>query len=218
MPLEPDRQHTYHNHHNTAEQGTKFSRGKEKVAAHHIYYATGYACHGINLLTEDEGDFIDKDVADDTTRSTRDTPHDDSRPPGEAQLERLLNADDIEKGQADGVEDKPGILLTDKQPSKDDNPEKGDDATNDVNLVGKPEGSNAQHEVTDGPTTHGCSHAHDEGSKPVKTLGRRQTYARYSKRHSADKFYDDKRCRNAQRCPKLLHDVKHVPVLSRTTP
>ena len=74
------------------------------MAADDIDDATGYAGHGIDFLAEDERHLVDEDVTDDTTRSPRDAAHDDGRPPGKAQLERLLNTDDVEKSQTDGVE------------------------------------------------------------------------------------------------------------------
>ena len=69
-----------------------------------------YACHGVNLLAENERDFVDEHIAKHTARCTGHTTHDDSHPEGEAQRQAFTYAYHGEQRQTDGVEYKESIV------------------------------------------------------------------------------------------------------------
>ena len=83
-----------------------------QIAQSPISQTTGDTSHRINLLSEDDRLFIKKHTANYTACSTRDTAHDDGYPKRETTFERLLDARNIEKRQAQGIKQKPGIVKT----------------------------------------------------------------------------------------------------------
>ena len=73
-----------------------------------------HACHGVDFLTENQGDFIDEYIAQHTAGGTRHTTHDDGHPEGITQRFGLLEAYHGEKRQTDGVEDEERIVQVDE--------------------------------------------------------------------------------------------------------
>lgn len=192
-----------------AEEGVELGREAEEAVAAYIDDAAGDAGHGVDLLVKDEGHLVDEDVADDSACGPGDAAHGDGSPEGEAHLESLLDADDVEEGKADGVEDEPGVLLADEVLAEDDDPEEGDEAADDVDAVGEPEGTDAKHEVAYGAAADGCGHAYDEGSEPVETLGGCHADAGDGEGHGADELDDDEGGGDAQAEGELLQEVEH---------
>ena len=192
-----------------AEEGVELGREAEEAVAAYIDDAAGDAGHGVDLLAKDEGHLVDEDVADDSACGPGDAAHGDGSPEGEAHLESLLDADDVEEGKANGVEDEPGVLLADEVLAEDDDPEEGDEAADDVDAVGEPEGTDAKHEVAYGAAADGCGHAYDEGSEPVETLGGCHADAGDGEGHGADELDDDEGGGDAQAEGELLQEVEH---------
>ena len=64
-----------------------------------------HACHCINLFTEYERNFIDKDIAYHAPRSSGNAAHDDCHPEGIAQREALAHSHHRKQCQADSIED-----------------------------------------------------------------------------------------------------------------
>ena len=81
-----------------------------QAATYPVGEAAHYTGHGIDVLTEDKGDFVDEDIAKHTTRSTGKSTHDGSYPEGEACIEGLLYTYNSKEGETNGVEDKEGVV------------------------------------------------------------------------------------------------------------
>ena len=83
-----------------------------------IEQPSGGTCARIKLLAEDERHFVDADVAHDAAENRRHHAQDDCAPRLITVENRLVQANDHEKGDGDGVEEKPGDLSADEPPSE----------------------------------------------------------------------------------------------------
>ena len=135
-------------------------------------HAAEDTCQGVDLLAEDERLLVDEDVAQYAACSAREGAHDDGDPERKARREGLLDADDREEPQSDGVEDEEGVVESDEVAAQHDDDAQCDGRDDEVDAVEHPERGHREHHVAQRTAADGRREAHDVGPEPVETLGR----------------------------------------------
>ena len=93
-----------------------------------VGYAANDAGQGIDFLAENQRFFVDEHVAQDTAAGAGNRSHDDGSPKwevftrGAKGVDGLFDAGDGKQGQANGVEQKPGVVLPHQQFAEYDDP------------------------------------------------------------------------------------------------
>ena len=91
-----------------------------QLASHIVDEAADNTSDRIDFLSEYEWYLVDENIAEDTSRSTRDTAHHNGDPKGIASRQRLFHTDNGEKRQTNCIEYKKCIIQTDKMFTEDD--------------------------------------------------------------------------------------------------
>lgn len=145
---------------------------------------------GIDVATEDEWDLVDEDVTDDTTCCSGEHAHDIGGPEGEAGIVGLLEADDGEEGQADGIKEEDSVGDAVDEPMEEDEEQQRETIDGEVDPLRHPERALSQHEVTEGTSPDGSDHADDEGAEEIELLGRGQAKAGDGEGEGSQIIYD----------------------------
>ena len=66
---------------------------------------------GIDFAAEDEGHIVHQNVADNTAARSGDCTHRNGYPEGMPEGKRLLDSNDVEEGQTNGVEYEPSVVV-----------------------------------------------------------------------------------------------------------
>ena len=185
-----------------------------QIAQSPISQTTGDTSHRINLLSEDDRLFIKKHIADNTACSTRDTAHDDGYPKGETTFERLLDARNIEKRQAQGIKQKPGIVKTLEIAVASNHYQLRKQCTNQVDRAQHPKRTHTKHHISYGSTTYGYSHTTNKTAQPIIVLTCSQTNARKGKSKCSNEFYHAMKREHEFRIAMYHHFLVSVSVLN----
>jgi len=156
------------------EHCTAFGAPTEIVKADDVDDTACKAASGVNLLAEDEGHLVDKNVAQHTAAGTSDNAEADGCPRGHAQSEGLLDADYVEERETYAVEKEPRIILSHKPFAEYDYPHEAKQTSEQIDGVLEPEWSLADEQVASRSATDSRGCAHDEGAEEVEVLGRRE--------------------------------------------
>ena len=182
------------------------------VEADDVGQSASHAGKGVDLAAEDERHVVHQDVADDSASGSSHGSHRNRHPEGMPQSKRLFDADDVEKGKANGVEDEPGVVVMDDVLAEHADGQHGQGATDEVAAVRHPEGIDTKHEVANRSATDSRRHAHNPCAEDVELLRRGQPDARDGKGKGADELDDDKRDRQPQRVGHVLQKVMNRKV------
>ena len=129
------------------------------------------AGHGVDFLAEDKRDFIDEHVTHHATGGSGNAAHDDGHPERLAHEERLLNAGNGEQGEAEGVEDKPGVVEAYETATEDDGGEEGEGCADEIDGIGHPERCEAEHHIAERAAANGSGQTYDIAPEPVELFG-----------------------------------------------
>ena len=155
-------------------EGTKQCADFHAQSQLHTYKIAKPSCYtgkGIDFASEDKRDIVHQDISDDTAASARDCSHRNRNPEGMTEGKRLLYADDIEESKADGVEDKPCIVVVDDVLTKHTDCQNSKGTANEVAAVCHPKRIEAKHEVANGSTTDSCRHTDNPSTEDVELFG-----------------------------------------------
>ena len=166
------------------------AHGQSHFDAAPIDNTAQYTGHGIDFLVEDDRFVVEQHVADDTTRRTGNTAHDDSHPEGLAEGQALLYACNGEERQAQRVEDEPRILQRFHPFPQKSHGEQGHGGADQIDGRCHPEGCHAQHHVAYGTTADGHGYATDIAAKPVEVFGGSMADARDGKGKRTQDLYN----------------------------
>lgn len=139
-----------------------------------------HAGKGIDFGTEDEGNLVEKYVADDAATSPRQCPHDDGYPHRLACAEGLLDTNDGKHAEAEGVEEKPRVVASYNVLLEAPHEKQGEGGDVEVDGVLRPENGHIEHHIAQGATANGRGETYDVGSEKVETLSRSKSDARNS--------------------------------------
>ena len=153
-----------------------------------IEQASGGTGARIKFLAEDERHFIDADVAHDAAEDCRHHAQDDCAPRLITVEDRLLQANDHEKRDGDGVEEKPGDLSADEPPPEHANRNHRQRGSHQIQRIGHPKRLDAQQHVAERPAAHRSDEADDARAKPVEMLHAGKAHAGNGTCKGADKF------------------------------
>ncbi len=164
------RQQTGKNDANRADklrQGIRHPQVGAKVVAHPAQNAG----KGVNLLAENKGHLVDKRIAQDTPRRPRERAHDNGNPNRVIVGDALLNPDNGEKPQPDGVKNKERVVQADDILAKNNDKPQRRRRHHHVGHLLHPKRGDIQKEVAN-RTAPDCRHkAHNIRAEPVKPLG-----------------------------------------------
>ena len=101
-------------------------------------------------------------------------------------MQRLVDTGHGEDGEADGVKEKPRVVLSCDARLEDDDPYQGDGGADEIDGVGHPEGGDAQQDIAHRTAAYGCGESDDVGTKPVKVFAGSEAGAGDGKGEGAD--------------------------------
>lgn len=164
--------------------------GKAEEQQEPVGTATEDAGKGIDFTAEDDGFVVEQYVADDSSGCSRDATHDDGYPDGLPALQAFLQSGYVEEGQAQGVEDKPGIVEPLHLTVEGDDEKEGGYSTDEVGRLGHPERGDGEQQVAQGSSANGHGYSADITAEPVELLGCCMTQAGDGKGKGAQYFYE----------------------------
>lgn len=140
-------------------------------------YAAMHAGKGIDFCAEDEGNLVEKDIANNATSGSRQRAHYDSYPHGLSGCKGFLNADNGKHAETKSVEEEPSVVAADDVPLKAPHKKQGQKGDAEVDGVLHPKDGYAEHHIAQSTAANGCGETYNEGTKEVEVLGRGQTNA-----------------------------------------
>ena len=177
-----------------------------------IEQASGGTGARIKFLAEDERHFIDADVAHDAAEDCRHHAQDDCAPRLITVEDRLLQANDHEKRDGDGVEEKPGDLSADEPPPEHANRNHRQRGSHQIQRIGHPKRLDAQQHVAERPAAHRSDEADYARAKPVEMLHARKAHPGNGTCKGADKFKHTYEERDFVR--KVWHTYLQLSIIS----
>ena len=147
-------------------------------------------CHGVDLLSEDDGFVVEQHVAYHATRSTGDASHDDSHPVRLSHDDAFLYAGDGEERESECVEDKPCVFQRFDVFGECHHEEQCQCCAKHVERAGHPEWCGAEHDVAYGTAPYGHGNAADISTKPVEVFRCSVSYSRDGKGECTEELYD----------------------------
>lgn len=135
------------------------------------------AGEGIDLGTEDEGNFVKEDVADDAAACSGKGTHDDGDPHGLAGGQCLLDADNCKHAETKGVEEKPCVVAANDMFLESPNKQERQEGDAKIDGVLHPENGYSEHHIAKCAASDCCGKTYDEGAEKVEILCGGQTYA-----------------------------------------
>lgn len=145
---------------------------------HPVEKSACHTCCGIDLFVKDDGHVVEQHVAYHASCRPRHATHDDGDPVGVFEGYGLLDTSDHEERQAQGVEDKPGVVDPAYMPAEANHEPQCCKGANHVDGGGHPEGCRPQHYVAERTSSYRHGKSADISSEPVEMLGSSVTDAR----------------------------------------
>lgn len=135
-----------------------------------VNHTSQHTCDGINILTENQRNFIDENIAEHTSCRSRDGAHDDIHPHRETGIETFFHPDDGEKTYTDGIEDEEGVVQTYQLVPEEDNEYQGYCSDYHIRWLVHPEWGYPEQDIPQGTSSDGGHKAHDIGTEDIKIL------------------------------------------------